>query len=112
MPGRVKGTNTIFFIHKKDVPAHRRLNITYGHIVVSYRPTKDDPNRTRLTMQGDRIIYSGDCGTPTVVLLTVKLHQNSTISTKHARYMTIDIKKFYLNTPMERYKYMPFWTSR
>ena len=57
-------------------------------------------------MGGDRIVYPGDCGTPTVALLTVKLHQNSTISTKDARYMTIDIKNFYLNTPMERFEYM------
>ena len=57
-------------------------------------------------MGGERIIYPGDCGTPTVALLTFKLHQNSTISTKHAPYMTIDIKNLYLNTPLERYKYM------
>ena len=106
MPGRVEGTDTIFFIKKKDVPAHRWRDITYGRIVVSFRPAKDDPNRTRLTMGGDRIVYPGDCGTPTVDLLTVKLHQNSTISTKDARYMTIDIKNFYLNTPMERFEYM------
>jgi len=31
---------------------------------------------------------------------------NSTISTKNARYMTADIKDFYLNTPMECYEYM------
>ena len=70
---------------------------------MSYRPSKDDPNRTRLTVRGNNIVYPGDCGTPTVSLLTVNLHQNSTISTKNARYMTIDVKNFYLNTPMERY---------
>ena len=57
-------------------------------------------------MGGDCIVYPGDCGTPTVALLTVKLHQNSTISTKDARYMTIDIKNVYLNTPMERFDCM------
>ena len=54
-------------------------------------------------MEGDRIIYPGECGTPTVAPLTLKLHHNITISTEHARYMTIYIKKFYLNTPMEWY---------
>ena len=73
MPGRVEGTDTIFFIHKKDVPAHRWQDITYGRIVVSNRPTKDDPNRICLTMGGDRIIYPSDCGTPTIALLTAKL---------------------------------------
>ena len=35
-------------------------------------------------MGGDCIIYPGDCGTPTAALLTVKQHQNSTISTEHS----------------------------
>ena len=106
MPGRVKGTDTLFFIRKTDVRAQQWRDITYGCIVVSYRPSKDNPNRTRLTVGGNNIVYPGDCGTPTVSLLTVNLHQNSTISTKHARYMTIDVKNFYLNTPMEVYEYM------
>ena len=39
---------------------------------------------------------------------TVKLHLNSVISTTAARYMTGDLKDFYLNTPMEKkdYAYM------
>ena len=74
--------------------------------MVSYRPIKDDPNRTRLNIGGDCIIYPSDCDTPTVALLTVKLHQKITIFTDHACYMTIDINNFYLNTPKERYEYM------
>ena len=31
---------------------------------------------------------------------------NSVISTPNAKSMTIDIKYFYLNTPMSRYEYM------
>ena len=50
--------------------------------------------------------YPGDCGTPTVNLLTVPLLLNSVISTPNAKFMTIDIKYFYLNTPMARSKYM------
>ena len=50
--------------------------------------------------------YPGDCGTPTADLLTVKLLLNSVISTEGAKFMTIDIKNFYLNTPMDRYEYL------
>ena len=57
-------------------------------------------------MGGNRVHYPGDAGTPTANLLTVKLLINSTISTPNAKYMTMDIKDFYLNTPMARYKYM------
>jgi hypothetical protein len=60
----------------------------------------------RLTVGGNRINYPGDCGTPTVDMVTVKLHLNSVISTKGARYCTIDLKDFYLMTPMACPKYM------
>ena len=39
-------------------------------------------------------------------LTTVKLPLNSIVSTINAHFMTIDIKYFYLNTPMARSKYM------
>ncbi len=39
-------------------------------------------------------------------MVTVKLHLNSVISTKCARYCTIDLKDFYLMTPMTRPEYM------
>ena len=98
MEGRVKGTNTIFFISKEDLPASRWKDVTYGHTVVNYRPEKNDPNRVRLTVGVDRMNYPGDCGTPTADMLTVKLLLNSVMSTKGAKFMSIDIKNFYLNT--------------
>ena len=57
-------------------------------------------------MCGDRTNYPGDYGTPTVDLLTSKLLLNSVVSTPGAKFMIIDINDFYLNTPMDRYKYM------
>jgi hypothetical protein len=54
---------------------------------------------------GDQVHYPGDAGTPTADLLT-KLLINSIISTQSAKFMTMDIKDFYLNTPMARYEYM------
>ena len=80
--------------------------MAYGRIVVNYRPEKSDTNRVRLTVGGDCINYPGDCGTPTADMLTVKLLLNSVIYTKGVMFMLIDIKNFYLNTPMARYEYM------
>ena len=56
-------------------------------------------------MGGNLINYPGDCGKPTTDLLTVKLLLNSIISTPNAKFMSIDIKDFYLKTPMARYEY-------
>ena len=35
-----------------------------------------------------------------------KILLNSVVSTPGAKFMTIDISNFYLNTPMDRYEYM------
>ena len=90
IPGKAEGTNTIYFIEKADIPDERRKGVTYGCVVVAYRPEKSDPYQTRLTVGGNLIAYPGDCGTPTVDLLTVKLLLNSIISTPGTKFMTID----------------------
>eukprot|EP00804_Cyclotella_cryptica_P003834 CCRYP_020458-RA/>CCRYP_020458-RA protein AED:0.26 eAED:0.26 QI:0/0/0/1/1/1/3/0/581 len=97
IPGLVQGTNTIVFIAKDDVPPDCRRDVTYGRICANFCPEKDDPHRVRL---------HSDCGTPTADMLTTKILLNSIISTKGARSMTIDIKDFYLNTPMARPEFM------
>ena len=70
--GRVKGTNTMHFIRKADVPADRKKDVTYGSFTCDFRPNKAEENRTRLTMGGDRINYPEDCGTPTVNMILFK----------------------------------------
>jgi hypothetical protein len=75
-------------------------------VVCDYNANKPDPYRVRFTIGGDQINYPGNVSTPTVDITTVKLHLNSVISTPGARYMTLDLKNFYLNTPLDRYEYM------
>jgi hypothetical protein len=57
-----------------------------------------------LVVGGDRVHYPGNAGTPTTNLLTAKILINSIISTAGTKFMTMDIKDFYLNTPVARYK--------
>jgi hypothetical protein len=54
---------------------------------------------------GNLINYPGNCGTPTADLPPVKLLLNSIISTPNAKFMMLDLKDFYLMTPMKCYKY-------
>lgn len=108
MPGQVKGTDTIFFIHERDVPEERRRDTTYVQVVCDVHPHKENPNRVRITAGGDRINYTWEYSTPTANLTTVKLLLNSVISTKGAKFFTMDIKDFYLNTPLKRYEYLRF----
>ena len=98
-------TETIVFIKKDDIPNTRRGDETYARIVCNFRESKKDKYRTRITIGGNLINFPDDCGTPTADLLTVKLLLNSIISTPNAKFMTLDLKDFYLMTPMKRYEY-------
>jgi hypothetical protein len=94
----------MFFIPHHAKPANRTA--TYLRIVAALKPHKAESKRIRFTVGGNRIVYDGNVSTPTADLTTVKTLLNSVLSTPSARFMTIDIKDFYLNTPMERFEYM------
>jgi hypothetical protein len=106
IPSVSKGTDTIVFIARDEIPFARLKNVTYGRVCVNYCPKKDDPNRMGLSVGGNRVNFPGDCGTPTVDMVTVKIHLNSVISTKCTCYCTIDLKDFYLMTPITHSEYM------
>jgi hypothetical protein len=107
IPDRVKGTNTFFFIKQNQIPNDRTKDVTYARICCNVRPEKiNEPNRCRITVGGDRINYPYEVATPTADLLTVKLLINSIISTVGAKFCSIDIKNFYLCTPLKRFEYV------
>jgi hypothetical protein len=49
---------------------------------------------------GERLDYSGEVATSTVDITTFTFFINSTISTKDAEMMMMDIKNYYLGTPL------------
>ncbi len=75
----MEGTDNIKFISREDIPAEQQKDTNYAQIVCNERPEKEDPNRARLVVGGDRINYPGDVGTPTCDLLTVKLLLNTVV---------------------------------
>jgi hypothetical protein len=75
-------------------------------VVCEVRPEKDDPDRTRITIGGSRICFPGDVGTNTASLKLFKVLLNSVLSCKGARFSTIDLKNFYLDTPMPDPEYV------
>jgi hypothetical protein len=97
----IPGTNRTFFIHKSDIPIDRRKDITYGRIVVVVRQQKKEKERTRLTVGSNLIDYPWEVATPSSNLTTAKLLLNSVISTPGEFFVVMDVKNFYLNTPME-----------
>lgn len=93
------GTDTIRFIHPSQMPKDRTA--AYIRTVCADRPEKTNPKRVRITIGGDRINYPGNTSTKTADMTTVKIQVNSTISTRDARFMTGDLKDFYLGTPLD-----------
>jgi hypothetical protein len=61
---------------------------------------------------GDRLDYSGDLATSTADITTFKILINSTLSTEDAAMMMMDIKNYYLGTPLPWFEYMKMLLSR
>jgi hypothetical protein len=98
------------FLHlSENIPDDRK--ITYGKIVCDYKPHKKEKERVRLTVRGDILDYSGDVATSTADITTFKILINSTLSTEDADMM-MDIKNYYLGTPLPRFEYMKMQLSR
>jgi hypothetical protein len=97
---QVKGTGTVFFIEKAQVP--KDLRVIYANFICNICPQKTETHRVRMTAGGDKLDYPGDASSPAVSMLDAKLHINSTISDAKngARYLGLDIKNFYIGTPM------------
>ena len=98
------GTNTLAFIPKHLVPKGKI--VTYGRLVCDIKPNKKETHRSRLTVGGNLIKYTGDKSTATADITTIKALLNSVISTRNATFCTADIKNFYLGTPLAEYEYM------
>jgi hypothetical protein len=105
----IPGTDTCFFIKLKDIPNHRK--ITYGKIVCDYKHHKKEKECVRLTVGGNRLDYSGDVTTSTADITTFKILINSTFSTEDAAMMMMDIKNYYIGTPLPRFEYMKMLMS-
>ena len=72
---------------------------------MQHQTRQSEPNRVRAVAGGNNINFPDDVGTPTAELLLIKILFNSVISTTGAKFMTIDIANFYLNTPLTRLEY-------
>ena len=90
-------------MHHSKMPANKKSACC--KLVAAHRPLKTEPNRMHVTIGGDRLEYDGNKSTVPATLTTVKLHINSTFSTRQVRCMTADIKDFFYSTPMQNYEY-------
>ena len=102
----MKGTKTFHVIRYEDIPPDRRKAIAFSKVVCTFRPEKADPNRTRITIAGKNIRYPGDVGIKTAPLDLVNPPLTIFLSRKGTKFVTIDIKNFYLQKMLDRPEYV------
>ena len=89
----VIGTQAMSMIKPAAIP--RDQAITYASMVCDYGPLKHEAYRCRLVVGGDKLPYASDSAAPAANLIESKILFNSVISTKGAKFMTIDISNFF-----------------
>lgn len=100
-------TGTISWIPHADKPTGEKA--TYYNPQVKSKIKGDPPTKTyrvRGTAGGDRVTYDGPLAADAASLTMVKTHLNSVVSSPGAQFMCLDIKDFYLGTPMITAVYM------
>ena len=77
-------------------------------MVCDYRPFKTEKFRVRITVGGDKLTCDYDVASPAVSLIETKLLLKSTISQSAygARFLTLDIKDYFLQSTMHEPEYM------
>ena len=104
---RVTPQDALDFIRFNKVPQERK--VTYANFVCDYRPLKAEKFRVRMMIGGDKLDYHEDTASPTASLIETKLLINSVISdhkNHKSKFCSIDIKDFFLTTPMDRPEYL------
>ena len=104
---RLLRTATIRPMFVTDQPLQRRRDTTYYNPQTKEKETASG-ERTfciRGTIGGDRVNYPGPTTARTAAMPLVKMLIHSVIS-DNAHWLTIDIKDFYLNTPLPRPEYL------
>ena len=98
----VKATDMIDFIQQDEVPF--RQPVTYTIFVYNHRPLKTEPWRVQLVVGGDKLKYTADSSSPATNFVETRILVNSVISVTHkgARFMSCNLKYFYLATPMKK----------
>ena len=94
------------WISRNDVPHDK--TVTYPWYTVDIRPEKAEPYRTRITVGGNLLDYSGNVTTHTASMETIKCHWNSVLSTKGAKYCAGDISNMYLCSWLKDAEYVRF----
>jgi hypothetical protein len=109
---RLLSSGTGRFIDHEAMPRNRRAAYYNPVLKLKTKPNGVVEYRVRGTIGGNLIDYAGVVAANTADLTTIKLLLNSVVSDSASDWMTLDIKDFYLNTPLDRKEYMVIHSSQ
>jgi hypothetical protein len=102
---RLTDSNTWHAIYMHELPAGRKSTYLSPQYKEKIDHKGEHEYRSRFTAGGDRLDYPGAISARTADMEVVKVLLNSTLSTD-SELMTMDIKDFYLGTPLEISQYI------
>lgn len=111
---RLVDSGTIRFIHRKDLPADRKSSYYNPQCSIKYK-NGEYLRRIRGTYGGNQSDYEGEVTANTADMATVKVLLHATISEHKkygAKFVSADIKDFYLGTDLVRWEYMRITRSQ
>ena len=95
-------------IHKHEVPADRFRDVTYYNPQVKEKRTADGVYQARVrgTVGGNLTHYTGEVASHVAAMAAIKCMLNSVVSTPDGKFMSIDLKDFYLQHDLDRPEFM------
>ena len=104
---RLFSSNAMKPLHIHEQPMYRRKDTSYYNPQIKEKEdaTGNRTYRVRGTIGGDRINYPGETSANTAAMPVVKILLQSVVS-DDSNWMTLDIKDYYLNTPLSRPEYI------
>ena len=98
-------TETMKLISWHHKPVGRKVSYYNPQIRIKVKPGGESEYRVRGTYGGDISDYTGPTAAQTADMVSIKTLLNATVS-EDADWMTMDIKDFYLGTPLPHPEYM------
>ena len=101
---RLFESHTMKLRHRHTIPANKKPAYYIPQVRTKIKSGNLD-YRVRGTIGGNRVDYDGDTAAHTASMQLIKILLNSVVS-DGAKFMTADIKDFYLGTPLPSPEYM------
>jgi hypothetical protein len=107
----IETTETMKFVPWNTKPKERKASYYNPQIRIKTKGDGSTEYRVRGTYGGDISDYQGPTAAQTADMMSIKILLNATVS-EGAKFMSMDIKDFYLGTPMEQKEYMRIHLSQ